>query len=364
MFDFFMLFSAIGVIITLGMKYLNRTELSWCEFGFVIAVNSVLLLILSVVGFHSQTTDTQILNGFVLEKSRDKVSCEHSYSCNCRQVSCGKNCTSTKCDTCYEHSHDFEYNVKTSAGKIKIRTEDRQGVKIPSRFETVQIGEPVSLESSFTNYIKAAPESLFNIAYLNDSENRLPEYPRVFDYYRVNRVILDEGVGDNQDFRKFNDMLNTSLKTLGMKKEVNIVTVFTYKDKNFFEHLKGYWLGGKQNDVIVVIGLDKSDPTKISWSNSFSFSKSDLVNVKLSHNIRDLVELDVDKLHDVITHDVDNHFERMSMKEFEYLMDRIDPPTWAIVIAMLISIGFSLGLSVLFSRRGIDLCSTSNIRFR
>jgi hypothetical protein len=351
MIDFTMIFVAIGILVTLAMKHFNNKEFSWREFGIVVTINSVLILIVAALGYHANTLDYQLLNGEVTSKAREEVSCSHSYECHCRPVSCGKNCSKTKCDICYEHSHDYDYIAKTTVGDIIINRIDAQGVNTPPRFNRIKEHEPASVSASFTNYIKAAPDSLFNLSMLIDSSIVVPEYPEVYDYYRVNRVLVTPDISFS-GASQLNDLINDSLRTIGKIKEVNIIVIVTGKDRDFADAVKNKWLGGKKNDVVIMIGLDQD---KIKWANSFSFSKSDIVNVKLSHDIRDLEVLDVTKLHRIIIDDVTQYYERMDMEEFSYLMDTIDPPTWAIVIAAIFSIGFSIGLSLFMSRRDVRL---------
>src|SRR4051812_22989724 len=70
------------------------------------------ILAFSIFG---QTMDEEVWNGHVTSKEQVRVSCSHSYSCNCRQ-SCtssgkgGQSCT-TVCDTCYEHSNDYDWDL-------------------------------------------------------------------------------------------------------------------------------------------------------------------------------------------------------------------------------------------------------------
>src|SRR5690349_13112667 len=56
--------------------------------------------------YSSNTSDVEVINGFVTSKQQQRVSCSHSYSCRCHRVcsGSGKNRTCRqKCDTCYEH---------------------------------------------------------------------------------------------------------------------------------------------------------------------------------------------------------------------------------------------------------------------
>src|SRR5574342_424492 len=148
-----------------GFAYAFLDGVSLKEFGLVVL--ACLIVAGSSAGIVScaNTHDVEVWNGVVTGKEQNTVSCSHSYQCNCRQ-SCtgsGKNqsCT-TVCDTCYEHSHDYDWDVYTSINDtITIDRVDRQGVNEPSLWTAVKMGEPVSVTHSYKNYIKASPGTLF-----------------------------------------------------------------------------------------------------------------------------------------------------------------------------------------------------------
>ncbi len=348
-FDYWLVFSIIGIIIPLLGKIFFHTTITKLEFGVIALFNTFVVAIVIFAGTYNLTHDKEIHNGFVLDKQIEKVSCSHSYTCNCRTVSCGKGCSTTHCDTCYEHSHDYDHVVKTTVGDVTIEREDRQGKKIPERWKQVKIEEPVSLEKSYTNYIKASPDSLFNLAYLNDENTKIPDYPRVFDYYRINRVINESKA--IVDTVLLNNVLNGELKTQGKRKEVNSVVIFWDNDNDkWVDILKAKWLNGKQNDVIVAIKT-KEDST-IESVESFGFSKDSSVYYRINRELKEIdnvkdKEIEIGK---IITNAIEQNFVRQSMEDFAYLEDHIDPPTWAIILAALLSI-FGTSIASYYAHR-------------
>lgn len=118
---------------------------------------------------YANTTDTEVINSVVAKKYQSIVSCSHSYECFCTyHESCSgsgkdRTCSTVKtCQTCYEHSHDYNWDVKAKNGNvISINRIDRQGIHEPQRWSSVQVGDPMSWTHSYTNYIKASPDSLF-----------------------------------------------------------------------------------------------------------------------------------------------------------------------------------------------------------
>jgi hypothetical protein len=326
----FILFTAIGVIIPAIGKLIFKREFTLQEWLTVSVVNMIICGFVVFAGSYSSMSDTEIHNGHVTHKHSEKVSCEHSYPCNCRQVSCGKNCTTTQCDTCYQHSYDIDWVVNTTIGKILVPRINPQGTKEPPRYSIVEISEPVSKEFSFTNYIKASPESLFHLA-KTEHNYIIPDYPTVYDLYRINRVISTHNLYSG----KLNELLNAELKTLSSKKQVNVVVVLTEYDYNFVDALKSSWVGAKQNDVVVVIGLKDN---QIEYSSSFGFSQDSMVYTTIDGDVKKLKEYNDKSVSDIILSNVDNYFVRKSMEEYAYLKDLIEPPVWVIVLGLLLSI--------------------------
>jgi hypothetical protein len=323
----------------------------------IVVASSLGLLIgfvLYQTGRWSKTHDTEVLNGQVTDKDSQRVSCQHSYACRCRPVSCGKNCTTTHCDTCYEHFYDVSWYVYTSINHtFEIDRIDRQGLGEPGRWTSTQIGEPIAITHGYTNWIKAVPESLFTPE--SDSamelyEKDVPDYPLdIYDYWRLDRVL---SIGVNADLREWNKKLSETLKTLGPQKQINAVILLTkIKDANYTHAVKTKWLTAKKNDAVIVIGTDGKT---ISWVRVFSWSKNQLFNIKLRDDILALDKLDVDKVISAFADNTKKHWVRRSMKEFEYLSSQIQPPTWAIVLATIFSIGVSGFLSFAFIEYDLD----------
>ena len=329
-------------------------EITWAEMGLNIGIVVVVVSVVWQSGRYGKMSDTEIWNGQVTSKQQTWVSCSHSYSCNCRQSCSGsgssQSCTET-CDTCYEHSNDWDWDVASTAGNFTIDRIDRRGSREPPRWSKVTVGEPVAREHTFINYIKAAPDSLFHVAG-NLSENTLPlpTYPSVYDYQYANRVIplglsLPEASG-------WNTQLALALRKLGPTKQVNaIIIAVKTPDQNYAQSLEAHWLGGKKNDVVVVLGIPEYP--KISWVYVMSWTKQELFKVELRDALLTLGHVDNTPVVATIEAGISKNFVRRHMAEFEYLKDEIDPPTWVMVIAFLLATAGSIGLSLFF--RNFDL---------
>jgi hypothetical protein len=280
---------------------LHRT-LNWKEFSIGMVVTVVVLAIVYYSGLYSQTLDVQIINGEVKSKEKERVSCEHSYSCNCSESCSGSGANrtcSTTCQTCYEHLYDYSWRVHTTVGTITINRIDRQGSQEPPRFSIVQPGQPVALTESYTNYIKGAPDSLFYNKILDQKAmSKVPAYPsNVYDYHYVDRVL---SVGVNlPDHKQWNLDLANLLKVLGPQKQANVVIMFVNSsDPNFAKSVEQSWLGGKKNDIILIVGTPEYP--NIQWASVLSWTKKELFKVQLRDDVVDLKIVDRKKIMDVI----------------------------------------------------------------
>lgn len=329
-------FAFLLLIVTIIAIRMYPHEVTWQEMAVGAVVQTVVLAVIIYGGYYSQGKDVEILNGSITAKFRDEVSCEHSYSCNCRTTcTSGKNSScSTTCDTCYEHWSDFNWVVETTVGSFLIDRVNRRGDDMPPRWKNVQMGEPASLPQNYYNYIKAAPFSLFNN--MDESEVEVPAYPTVYDYHRINRVINHSSL--DIDVKPLNNILNDALKTLGPKKKVNIIVILHTNDVTFSEIVRTKHLGGKINDLYVLIGLNED--MSIKNVATFSWSKSDLVNVTVRDAVADIGQYDTEQVAQAILDNVDKHYEHRSIEEFQYLKHETTLPIWAVALAVIFGLVF------------------------
>lgn len=331
-----------------GLAYAFLDGITLKEFGLVGLACLVVAGSSAGIVSCSNTHDVEVWNGVVTGKQRNTVSCSHSYQCNCRQ-SCtgsGKNqsCT-TICDTCYEHSWDYDWDVYTSNQEtVTIDRVDRQGVNEPGRFTSTRMGEPTTLTHSFTNYIKGSPGTLFRHQGLKEKyAGSIPAYPQdVYDYWHLDRLVL-VGVNVN-DARAWNRELSRINADLGRPKQVNMVVVLAKnKPHDWYYAVEETWIGGKKNDAILFISVD--DQMKPQWAEVMAWTSNELFKVKLRDDIMDEPTIDRDAVMTALANNVRQYYVRKPMKDFEYLSSLIVPTgtQWAVtlIIALLVAGGLT-----------------------
>lgn len=338
---FLVLFIIPLVLAGLGAWLLKG--ITWKEFLLQVALQAVIAGTSSAIVYHSNTSDTEVLNGVVTRKVRDEVSCRHSYQCHCI-TTCSKrgksNSCSTHCSICYEHSYDVDWDVYSSIpDSTSIETLDRRGLIEPPRWTAVKIGEPYSTQHDFTNYIKAAPGSLFRHQGLEGRyKPYLPPYPNgIYDYYRSDDLVLVKGARVD-DPKAWNRELAEINGRIGKLKQVDVVLVLVKNlPQEYFYALEQHWIGGKQNSAVLVVGVD--DALTPKWASVMSWNTNKMFEVHLRDQVMDLPRLDRATLLPLLEQEIRTYYHRKPMKDFEYLTSTITPTTsqwtWSLVIGLL-----------------------------
>jgi hypothetical protein len=349
---------AIPILIAIGFFILTKKLIIWQEFLGHLGVAALVAGISTGLMYCSNVRDVEVWGGHVTDKKRVEVSCEHDYCCmtcqSCSTDSKGNTtCHDYCCMTCYDHKYDVDWRYTTTdAGTRNISRVDRQGVKEPSRWTKVSVGEPSASSHNFVNYIKASPDSLFNRQGLIEKfKDVLPAYPgNVYDYYRINRLVT---VGTSvPDPARWNMLLMQQNDLLGAAKQVSLAVVIV-KDqpRDYFHALAQHWLGGKKNDFITVISVDGQS---IQWVEALAWSQNKLAEVSVRDSVLALETIeDPQVVVGTIGREVGKNFLRKPMKDFEYLKSSITPTTTQWVIATIINILISIGLGVFFHQNDI-----------
>lgn len=143
------------------------------------------------------------------------------------------------------------------------------------------------------------------------------------------------------------------MNDLGKAKEVNAVIVVTNEvNSNYANALSAYWLGGKKNDVIVVLGAPEFP--KRSWARVISWSDSEVFKIELRDALQAMDEFTAEDVVNTMSQHISKSFVRKPMEDFSYLKDTIEPPVWLLVTLLLLSAAASIGCTIICVRNGID----------
>ncbi|URC22591.1 hypothetical protein KAMAJI_01630 [Serratia phage vB_SmaM-Kamaji] len=358
---YFLMLLVPAALVILVSYLLYRKHITYKELclhaGGVIVSTIMGIGVLYTLGA-SKTWDTELRTGKVISKAPVHVSCSHQYKCgeSCSTDSKGnRTCVPIYCD---EHAYDIDWDVKSTVGTFTIDRVDRRGTHEPPRFTSVKIGEPATDSFGTKNFLLIdkdrfkAPEDI-----MEKYREKLPSYPRVFDYYRIDRVV---NLTDRY-FSHLNVWLNEQLKDDARLKQVNIVVVITYNDKDFYQALREHWSGGKKNDLLLVYGINPD--TSIKWfrANTFADGQENMSFIKQLETLA--LERKLDKSL-VMEHYalMLEEFKRLPNETFEY-MDGFQTPTIGeLLFVMFFNLVVSIGIAVFIIRE--DLGEFNGLRKR
>lgn len=371
----FYLLALIPLLFPIGAKVFLHSSISYLEWIIQTVIGLVVVFGLYSYGRYAQIQDYEIWNGSVTKKEAVRESCPIGWvdstdnfcrHYRTRRVKTGtQTCTGTgkdrRCSDDYKTQYNYTYsweqnwmvrsNIKQS---WEIERVDRQGADTPLRWAAIQIGDPVSKTNSYENYVKAASNSLFNKdkRMAEQYAEQIPEYPLdIYDYYRVDRVITSPKFVLN-NAETYNKLLPEILKVLGPERQANVVILVTdITDPAYGDAVIYSWQGAKKNDIVLIVGVDNGSDLGVKWLKVHSWSKDKMFNVVMRDEILNRGDIqDPVWLMDTIKAVTLAHFERQSMKEFEYLKDEIEPSEGMIIFIVIFTLILSGGLTFLFHR--------------
>ena len=309
----------------------------------------LVIVIAYFVGLHGQMADHKVHSSVVSTKTNETQHCCHAYPCNCREVCSGSgenHSCSTICDTCYMHSHDEVYRATSALGETVYKNGCRSpGSGPPKRWTDIVIGETTAVEHPYENILKASPDTLFRRSGSTEKfADKIPAYPEVYDEYRITRW-LNAGVIEPKS-KEWDDLLDQFNSEQFRLNGINaIVLVTNQTDRAYAEGVRESWIGGKKNDLVVIIGA--SAYPKIDWVDVVSWSKMEELKISVRDSVLSLGSVDGEKIIGVMK-DNAKMFRERSMEDFDYLKYNLMLPTWAMVLLFLIGTALSVGLSIYF----------------
>lgn len=355
-------------LVIVGSKIWNAKNFSWLEAGAQ-ALLSVLLIVGGYqAGKHLEMTSVEFWTGSVQSKSHDDGHYVTSYSCNCHQSCSGsgsnRSCTQT-CDTCYEDHYTRNWFLNTTIGNIITSNVDttsrfrRDAFGSDKHWNDAYKGEACSKPNTYINYVAAADSSLHHREGTMEKWAKaglLPDYPQIHGIYHLNRAH-DLGVGI-KNIGAWRTGLDNIMANLGSLKQINLFVYFVPSTDPSYKHaLEAHWKGANKNDTIVLLGME-DDRKTVAWTDVITWAKSDLYRQTIIDGIMKAGPIQEDShtadILGIINNATLKHYERRPMAEFEHLAKEISPPTWIMVILIIIAVPGSLALAYLFHCIDLD----------
>lgn len=284
-----MIFYLVGVSILISlvvMFCLNR----FVTYGFWFLHGVLTLFVAFFINYmmaSKSVLDSEIVNGSVIEKNKIEVLRDEGVCVYNPKMPCKKHTV-------------LEYTVFSEKGAVVINE--------PQRYETVKEGEPFAFKKSYKNFnqLNDYSDSILNSQ--NQYINKVPDYPKIFDYYKVNRVIFIGGYKNN--FINLNQKLSENLILWGGQYNLNVIIFLLNEDysKEYVDAIKLKWNEGKKNDVILAIQLNKYDV--INWVSVISKNQSEGFKQYLGNKIKEQYKLNNDNLISTLDKVFKNKYEK------------------------------------------------------
>lgn len=322
----------IPVLIGGGVFLVFDKTITIKEFGLQLAISITLIIGAWFAARYGALQDTEHLNGRITEKLSGTESC-----CHCTTVcdSRDKNGSCTRSHQQCDHSFDYWWSLKTTAGTIPIKNCSGWN-NAPGIWRNASIGEPATYNHNYTNYLKADPDTL--LKHTDFHKFNIPNYPEVFDFYKLNPV-LTTGPAIPNNWQKLFHEINADL---GPSNQVDLTILLTeVLDPTYAQAVEAKWLYGPKNSITIIMGISDN---QIKWARAITISKVEELKIQIRDQLKDKSLAD-NKLPNLIKSLVANGFKRTPMAEFEYLAKAAEPPKEWLIGLYILTIVLNIGLS-------------------
>jgi len=363
----FFLFFIPALLVMVVSHYVLSCKYSVKELLVQLVATLVVVSGVILIDNYSQVTDTMHVNGVVSDKQMVQRSCMQTWSTSkdswcevhyTRTVTKtrlardadGNMKTETYFETQYYPKYPWErkYYVKTTLGDYKIERVDQQGVYEPPFYKNAKRNDPVTSTKSYTNYVKAASDTLFR-----HSDDAYPELkvkmPAIYDYYNIDRVVFTHDV--SPEFLKEHNRRLSEINS-AMSNNANLIVYVTEYPEDFATSLQVKWDGFRLNDVVVVLGLDKPD-NMYQYVRVFSWSESSSVEVLIkdhfvNKNINSLYE-DLQTVGSIIN----SNYVEPDPAKFDYLKYDVKLSWFSYILLWVITLIVTPAVTYFFCRNEI-----------
>lgn len=355
------------IAIILYKYYSHKTV--WWEFFIPLFVSLIFTIIMKLSIEQMQITSKEYWGSFIqkalyYEDWNEYIQQTCTSTCCCDSK--GNNCITTTYDCSYVKYHPAKWLIETTTGE-SMKITNVQYDKIKKLFfkneSFVELNRdyhtndgdlyyslwPKDSTSSisvttlhhYENRIKAADQSIFHFEEVKKEDiekYNLKEYPEIYNNYEMDVVL-----GDNSKEAKIaNEQIKYINSLLGHKKEVKIfVLIFNNQPIEAGLYQEWYWSGANMNEFVICIGIDKN--RKVKWCKPISWTECEKLKTDVKNFVINQDQLNLSSLSSFLLTNIDKQFTRRNFDEFDYLT--VEPPTWAIILTYILTIGINILLS-------------------
>jgi len=208
---------------------------------------------------------------------------------------------------------------------------------------------PCAYGQLYINYVKAT-ESIHRVS--GQADLPVVDYPWLQNS-KYGRIDIDRVIGDRKESEAWekvvDDQIARELVVLGPKRQCNILVYLTDQSEAIFHSIREKWIGGKKNDIIVVIGGSVASPSWVRvlcWSLDATFEvklRDAILNNQNNSNPLSFVKTIVE----YVDHPTAG-YQRKPMANYRYLLSEVHLKWWAWLWVLSIMFVILYPLLVLF----------------
>lgn len=375
---------AIPLLAILVMLLFFRKRMAWWEFILIFAIPCIGIAISKYTSVHSQTTDTEFWNSYVVNAEYVEAWETWDHETCTREVCSG----SGKDRSCHSESYDCSHcdengprwtaytNIGQSIGISQQKFEefaklwnnrvfvdqnrsinhhwgcgkdgDVYTTQTDGAFEHIQ---PYCVYKTYENKVQCS-KSVFNFQTVDTvdiKEFGLFDYDLEFDNFRYNPII---GWADRDASKKLSQWNGL----IGSPKKIHmLILVFLDKPYEAGVMQESYWKGGNKNEFVLCIGLTKTK--QISWTKVISWTEVDRLKLDVERTVLNM-PFNLSAIVDTMASHTKQEFVKKSFDDFSYLT--VEPTQRAIFICFIVTLVLTIGLCVFsvlnpFNEGGFDV---------
>lgn len=210
------------------------------------------------------------------------------------------------------------------------------------KYEIMWDKNPVTSESAvddkyYENRIQAA-HSMYDFPSV--SEQNIKKF-KLLNYPKINNFRQNVILSNTKPISEKDQILAKYLD--GKFGQINgcklFICLYTDVSIKAAQLQKALWKGGNDNELVICIGLSKTD--SITWVNAFSWTPDKRICIDVREDLSNIRTYDFEKIFNVLNAHM-YKFKKKNFKEFSYLT--VDPPVWASIVTYIITTLITFGL--------------------
>ncbi len=361
----------IPIIAIIFLYIFFRKNIAWWETPCILLIVIAFIAIMKFSTEKYQVSDTEYIQDYTVEVRHydewdEWITQTCTRRCCCTTNSKGEETCSTETYDCSYRDYHSEYWVKITARGDTYTISKEEYYALMRQFNGTEVLVDMHRDyytidgdmqyfvwdkqlssvdyttyfHTYENRVQAA-HSVLNfpeVDTLSIRELELKEYPEI-DYLVAPALLGD----DNKAIDRYLNQINALYAT---EKQVKVFCL-VFKDQPLEAALKQeqYWKGGNKNEVNICIGIDKN--RNIKWSYVFSWTKKDIVKIKIRDYVNSSKVLNDSSYLNIINFSSDeirSGFERRHFREFSYLT--VEPSSTAVIWTYVISFILTVGMCI------------------